>query len=356
MMNAEKQQERSQSANLTPADYVAALPDNVKRAVRMSNFDSSIAKFVYLEKRYCAIEIRYRTDNDGTFSCNMAGPDVSFHSQIDCVGLDFWKKDPVAKSNFFELVTVREGTFDFFFGDGRETLHCGESALLNPNLSHRKEYPENCELVEILISTEMMRQLVRSVEREKGVPIIQSLNMIENSDLSSEKIALFFRPSSDDRIFPLLSSILSELAEKQPGYLSISAGYIERLVSALFDQSLYSSQLSRRKVSRAEMIFRDVNLLLEKNKYKLSGGEIQKELGYNKDYLNRIVKTYSGMSLKEYCDYKKMQQVAAMLRDTDKSINEIIEEMDFSGSSTFYRQFKKFFQTSPDEFRARSKG
>ena len=301
------------------------------------------------------LEINYSIEDEGTFSCDMTGPDVGFYSVVDHIGENFWKKDPVAKSNFYELVIMLEGSCEFYYGDGRERLNPSECALLNPNLFHRKEYPEGCRLVEIMMSAEMTQQLIHSLDPICSKSVPQMLFVVDNSELSSEKIALFFSPAASPRIASLIVNILAELHEKAPGYLSVTEGYIERLCSLLLDPDCYSLRISRRKVSRGEMIFQDINLLIERNGGIITGGKIQNELGYNKDYLNRIVKTYSGMSLKEYCDYCKMQRAAALLLETEKSVNEIIEEMNFSGSSTFYRQFKKFFRTSPDEYRSKSK-
>lgn len=336
---------------ISAADYVATLPDTVKNMVKTANFDSSVTRFVYLKKDFFVLQICFSTDKNGTFAYNLIGQDTAHCASAENIGLDFWKKEPVAKSNFYEFIAMRRGRCTLYYGNGQSTLKRGECALLNPNIAHRKEYMEDCSLVEICLSAEVLHRLMHSLEAYKETNTASLLRSAETGEQSAEKVALFFQPLTDTDTESLLSLLIREINEKAPGYVLLSEGYMERLFAELGNGQRYKAEVSRRKASRAELIFRDINLVIEEKGCVLTGADIQSRLGYNKDYLSRVVKRYSGMSLKEYCDYQKVKRAAKELTETDKSINEIMEELQFSGSSTFYRQFKKMYHTAPKEYR-----
>lgn len=83
----------------------------------------------------------------------------------------------------------------------------------------------------------------------------------------------------------------------------------------------------------------------------LSADTISAALNYNKDYLSRTVKRFSGRGLKEYVVNEKMGAAKTMLSTTDASINEIAKCLGFSSPELFIKSFRYYTHMTPLEFR-----
>ena len=58
-----------------------------------------------------------------------------------------------------------------------------------------------------------------------------------------------------------------------------------------------------------------------------------------------------GISPQEYLVSYRMDMAAEMLKDTDKKIQEIAEEVGYADQMSFSRAFKKYKKMSPTEYR-----
>jgi YesN/AraC family two-component response regulator len=74
---------------------------------------------------------------------------------------------------------------------------------------------------------------------------------------------------------------------------------------------------------------------------RLSISEICKVLHYNKSYIFRQFKKTTGTSLMAYFNMLKIKKAKQMLRDSDKSIQDISESLSFNNPNYFTKVFKK---------------
>lgn len=88
--------------------------------------------------------------------------------------------------------------------------------------------------------------------------------------------------------------------------------------------------------------FNDKNLNLYdiSSRYKISYG-----------YLLALFKENKNQSLPDYLNSVRMQKAAELLATTNYSIKEIMDAVGFENESSFYRNFKRNFGTTPREFR-----
>ncbi len=88
---------------------------------------------------------------------------------------------------------------------------------------------------------------------------------------------------------------------------------------------------------------------------RISRTELSDMLHYNEEYLNRIVKQTTGKTFSQYRQYVVLQLAKTLLLETDMSVSVIIETLELSNRSFFYRSFQQEFGMTPSEFR-RQKG
>ncbi len=76
-----------------------------------------------------------------------------------------------------------------------------------------------------------------------------------------------------------------------------------------------------------------------------------KTLGVSQKTLQRYLKKYVGLSVKEVLDMQRLTTAKHLLQDTNKTIDYIIDQCRFSSEKTFYRLFKRETSMTPTEFR-----
>lgn len=88
--------------------------------------------------------------------------------------------------------------------------------------------------------------------------------------------------------------------------------------------------------------FCDENLSLEM---------IAQHVGISRCYFSRCFKIYSGYSLTEYINRKRVQKAEKMLKETDKSITEISMECGYGSVRNFNRVYKRLTGDIPQNYR-----
>lgn len=81
--------------------------------------------------------------------------------------------------------------------------------------------------------------------------------------------------------------------------------------------------------------------------------ELAKNLGYNKNYLSTKFRREVGIPVSEYAVKLKIERAKLWLLNSDKSMQEISDELGFNSLSYFSAQFRKIVGRSPTEFRNR---
>jgi len=106
------------------------------------------------------------------------------------------------------------------------------------------------------------------------------------------------------------------------------------------------------ELSHAELLrerFRE--LLVEKCRQHRDVGFYAKELCVTSDYLSRVIREYDGGSAMKWIANAVATEAKYLMRQPEKTINQIAFELNFPDQSTFGKFFKKHTGTSPKEYR-----
>lgn len=108
-------------------------------------------------------------------------------------------------------------------------------------------------------------------------------------------------------------------------------------------------------VQKNAKVYRTVQQIAEyiEENYKLDvgGQDIEKEFFLNFDYANRIFKRIIGCSILKYRNQVRINFAKSQLLTTDKTLEEIANEVGFYDKSYFSRIFKKYEGLTPGEYR-----
>lgn len=91
---------------------------------------------------------------------------------------------------------------------------------------------------------------------------------------------------------------------------------------------------------------------IQKNfREKLSVDDISSATGYNKDYLSRIFKAGTGMTMIDFLNNLRIEEARYLLLNTDKSITEIALEVGFGSNAYLSKLFRKKYTLTPNKYR-----
>ena len=139
---------------------------------------------------------------------------------------------------------------------------------------------------------------------------------------------------------------------QRPGFLPIVAGYTARLLAGLADPALYRSRLVGLQGTREDLIFSGIQRYLRGSRGRVNYDELEQMLHYTRDYLNRITRRRTGMSLVEFGRQLSLEEAARLLAATDLSVSEIMHRLQYANRTYFYRVFQEKYGMTPKAYRS----
>lgn len=85
--------------------------------------------------------------------------------------------------------------------------------------------------------------------------------------------------------------------------------------------------------------------------YGLTVSQIANHLGISRSHLFRVFKENTGMSVQSYLLSYRMERAESMLKNTDRSVKEIMYSCGFQDSPNFSRQFRNAYGLPPGAYR-----
>lgn len=132
---------------------------------------------------------------------------------------------------------------------------------------------------------------------------------------------------------------------REPYYADFASLYVKKIVLYVISRSNTDSP--------AEPAARILEYVRENYRLPLKNIELAKQFGYHPNHLNRVVKEYTGMSLKSYIISCRIAAAREQLAATDDSITDISENCGFSTPSYFAEIFSRSEGITPREYRNR---
>lgn len=140
-------------------------------------------------------------------------------------------------------------------------------------------------------------------------------------------------------------SILMEQPEKILVNVHSLKEWITFIVDVAMDQ-LHQSKESDSVVDKVKQYVKE-NIGV----HKLTRDEIANYVFLNPDYLTRVFKKQTGMSISDYLQHERIEHAKQLLIKTDMSVSEIALDSGYSNFSYFSTLFKKITKLNPVDFR-----
>ena len=158
--------------------------------------------------------------------------------------------------------------------------------------------------------------------------------------LSNDKIVFNFNDS--DELLNVLKELVRAYGNEGNGFVSIAKLFeIFSLINPEHDSSAMQSGIINEVILDIETNYAG-NVTVE---------ELSKKYNISRSQLFRLFKTKLDISPQQYIKHYRINHAADLLRRTDLTIGQVMEQSGFSNISNFSRQFKSVYGRSPKEFR-----
>lgn len=263
----------------------------------------------------------------------MTTPEHPFNSKITEYGDEI-----VHKHQFYEVFYILEGSIDHVLNGEVRTLHAGDVVFLNLEDVHcfLREEGNTCKHRDIIMHTEFFDQLADFLGAEFKHAYCNNL-LPKTLSLSLEQMENY-----EHRITNaiLTSSMKSEYRLASTRALCIS------ILNHLVEERI------RHNDAYYPMWFRELLGRFHMNEFlKVGLDDILKPFHFNKSYLCRRFRQYTGYTMTEYLNQIRLQQAAFQLQYTDNTVLSICNNVGFSSVSYFNKLFKQSYGVSPKYFR-----
>lgn len=273
-----------------------------------------------------------------------------------------YSRDLLHFHDFFEFVIVLEGSIVQKIEGKNYPYNAGSCCLINRSLYHMERYSDKTRVLFIGMSPDFITELFDSAnssgfQDEKQI-CSGSIYQFIDSDLQNPglKAYLDFIPTYQNyqnaaHLHNLAESMIHTLLYPDFGASYQIRGLLCAFIAYLSSPRYYHCTNIRLDTGSDFLLFSRITYLFEERDGRISRTEFEKLLNYSGDYLNRIVRKYSGMCLYDYGMTFCIKKAARLLAETDEPINAIATRLHFTNRTHFYSLFKEKYGVTPKEYR-----
>lgn len=126
----------------------------------------------------------------------------------------------------------------------------------------------------------------------------------------------------------------------------------EKLKEALQKAINKNPEMAKENDASAEMIVNQAKEYIKNHcDEALSREQLAEQYFIHPNYFSRIFKKYTGLSLREYIAFIRMDKAKKLLLHTNDTISEIALETGYGSAAYFIKQFKQEMQMTPKQYR-----
>lgn len=327
-----------------------------------SSFDSFYQMSVPFQVTYEFCSGTGQTDYINTLILSPA--EYSYTSYSMAQYLPYSRSRTLHRHDFYEFMFVIKGSMIQRIEEKEYAYSAGSCCLINRNVKHAEKFTDPACVLFIGVSDLLCRKLLQSAKssefpEEKQIYDSSLYKFLKtNLDTSIQKEYLDFFPSfqiqEDSPLYSLADELMHALLFPQFGSSYILKGHLCSFIKYLSDDNYYHTTYVRLNSRADYLLFSRTRSLLEDTSGRITRHELEERLHYSGDYINRIIKKYTGMCLYDYGISICIKRAARLLEETDKSVSEVMKELNFNNPTHFYSLFKRTYGCTPRAYRKKS--
>ncbi len=357
------------SANYLKSLFESPETKEYSKIIKLNNIDSMVEQYITINNPITLFFENTNIEEDNLDSLAFTYGN-HLHGSIPISVFSAGER-PLHYHEHFEIMYVLSGSMTHKIEKKIYTYHAGQCCLMNKNIRHCEEFNRNFKALFFLLKDDFLQDIIKNKlisspyntkekNRNPKNPIYDFLDANLYTQSNHEKNYLDFTPTvPSEMIFDLLNPLFNQMTEEikdgKPGFVFLLKGLLERFFSILEDPSFYHCSEIHSDSSSQDYLFSKITHLFKASHGRATRSDLEESMHYDAEYLNRIVKRFTGLTLTEYGRKFMLEEAKEMLLYTNKSISEIISDLGFSNRTYFYKVFFEEYELTPLEFRNKNK-
>lgn len=251
--------------------------------------------------------------------------------------------------DYMEMMFVYSGEIHHVFDDREVIQKKGEILLMDLSVSHSiKAAGEGDIAIDFLMKRDFFDTFFL---RQIGYNDMMT-NFVVNAIYSPADMEryLYFRSGTNKKLYDTVLNMLGEFYDQRNGSDVAIRAYMLLLFNELIrDYHQYLDEAIVDEVNASVSV--DIVAYIEEHYKSITLKSMAQAFNYNPDYLGKQIKRLTGDTLSGMVKKRKLKEAAKMLRNTDQPVMRILEEVNYSNASYFYKLFKEAYGMTPDEYR-----
>lgn len=321
-------------------------------ALIFHNYHKKVASYVELTKPFMLL---YEHINSSKNLFNLIEFSDSGFYTVHTSYKDFVQigQQPLHTHEFYEITYVLSGNLYMQIEDKIYIFSSGDCCICNQNIRHAERNDSDCEFLLIMMQTDFFKDFLRLDNSFNAHPLLTRFIHEDKKEFAT-LYALQHTQAFYDYNLSLINNILKDITEKLPGNRLSALSKLSLLLSRFQREDFYETTLHQATFSQKEDLFIQISLFLESNNGNVSRTALEKHIGYNGDYLTRIIKEFTGMNFIEYTQEFSLQEAKRRLLTTNETIGDISLSLGYSNRTYFNKLFKKKYGMPPKKFRIKN--
>ena len=346
------------------------IPYILKKLFPTSNkeFDSLPVLF-QMNEPYRMQIVHFRpNEEEHHFTMTSLSPDSIIYSTLEKKEVGLRLTPHLHQCEFYEFMMVLDGNIYQIIENERHLYTTGSCCLLNPNIRHAWEFSSEFRIVILQICVDFLKSILDDLALSFfEIEQLQPSNNLEtflHSDLEKkrgkQKNYIDFIPIQEnkwivDNMHRLLDAIANTTLFPSIGASHIIKSILFRLLQLLSSSDNYETTPSQIGTKTENILYNQIAEIMESTHGRATRKDLEEQLNYSGNYLNNIVKKYTGLSISNYGMSICLKEAGRLLVNTDKNISEISAMLGFTNRTHFYKAFENMFHMTPTKFRKQYK-
>ena len=255
------------------------------------------------------------------------------------------RNEEIHDHDFVEIVYIIEGESEHIINGEEFAVKAGDLLFINYGCTHAFNLEDEFVAYNLMIRVDYFTKNMIKDDNLFYMLALTSFEKIQH-ELNDKGPLVSFDYSERDDIFNLFKNIETEVNNNELGKSLILDSYINVILCKIFRKIFVKN--SDKDLLIPQDILDYINAHFNE---KISLNDLSQRCFYNPAYFSRLFKKAFNMSFTDYIMDVRLKHCCELLKNSDFTIDKIIEECGFSDRNTFYERFKNKYGCTPSEYR-----
>ena len=253
--------------------------------------------------------------------------------------------------DFLEIVYFKSGIGEHYIDGKTYTISNGSLCLINAGIEHYYHITQHNPKKEIEVKNIIFQPEFFDKEYNPQNYINEIYADIMGKELN-EKINFVHLSYDSNKDFATLFNIIeNELIAKEDKYLHITKHCVYSILLKIFRNLNMQKNKSPMLLKNIETLEDALNYIDQHYNENITLNELSKKHHYSNVYFNSFFKNYTGLTFKKYLQKLRCDKAKQLLKDTDKTVTTICNEVGYYDPKQFFVIFKRFVGLTPAAYR-----